>query len=369
MAHRVTAVGQTTTLHDRKVRAGQRLVIGLPHPHVDDDLRALVKEIGPAGFILFRRNVEEPAQVRELVRELKSLVDPHHPALVSIDQEGGRVQRVRAPATEWPPMRTVGRAGDHTAAVATALATELAAMGIDLDYAPVADVDSNPDNPVIGDRAFSHDPAEVARHVTTFVQAMQARGVIACAKHFPGHGDTRLDSHTHLPVVEEEIPRLRTRELVPFEAAVRAGVGAVMTAHVVFPAWDEDLPATLSPRILPTELRGRLGFGGVVFSDDLEMKAVADRWDVPTIVRLATQATVDVLLCCASPELQIAAYTALVQQQEDEPALHRATEDAVKRVHALRERFLRDRPPQPDLSVVGAPDHRVLAELVRQRGG
>lgn len=364
----VHAVGEATSLHDRKVRAGQRLVIGFAGPAVDADLRALVRELRPAGFILFARNVVEPAQVRELCRELKALSDPHRPALCSIDQEGGRVQRVRAPATAWPPMRAVGAAGDLTAAVARALARELRAMELDLDFAPVADVDSNPKNPVIGDRAFAADPDDVARHVAAFVPAMQAEGIAACAKHFPGHGDTHLDSHLELPVVEEELPRLRSRELVPFEAAIRAGVASIMSAHVVFPALDEELPATLSPRVIPSELRRRLAFDGVVFSDDLEMKAVAGRWDVPTIVRRATDATVDVLLACKEPALQVQAFEALVAAQEDDPAFERATIDAVARVQHLRERVLLPRGARPGLDVVGCPEHVALAELARQRG-
>lgn len=369
MAHRVTAVGEQTSLHDRKVRAGQRLVIGFEHPHVDDDLRYRIKEIRPAGFILFARNIESPEQVTELNRELASLVDPHFPALLSVDQEGGRVQRIRAPATVWPPMRVVGQAGDQTEAVATALAIELRAMGFNLDFAPVADVDSNPDNPVIGDRSFGRDPTEVGQHVATFTRALQAQGVIACAKHFPGHGDTKLDSHLALPVVEEELPRLMSRELVPFRHAVHAGVGSIMSAHVVFPEWDEELPATLSPHILPRLLRKELGFDGVVFSDDMEMKAVHGRWDVPTSARLATQAGIDVMLCCRDPSLQMEMFTELVRAQEDDPAMERATIDAAQRVHALRERFFTDAPPQPDLDVVGTMAHRVLAETARQRGG
>lgn len=368
MTVRVTAVGEGTSLADRKRRAGQRLVIGFEAGHVSDDLRRLIADIRPAGFILFKRNVEEPAQVRELNRELASLTDAHRPALLSVDQEGGRVQRVRDPATVWPPMRVVGQAGGMTADVAKAMAIELRAMGFNLNFAPVADVDSNPANPVIGDRSFGRDPAEVAAHMRTFIPAMQAQGVIACAKHFPGHGDTKVDSHLDLPIVEEELPTLERRERVPFGAAVQAGVGSIMTAHVVFPALDEDWPATLSTRVVPRWLRRDLAYDGVVFSDDLEMKAVAGRWDVPTIVRRATSASVDVLLCCRDPGLQLEAFEAMVRAQEEDAAFARACEDSEKRVQAMRERFLLNAPPAPTLEVVGCAEHRVLAELARQRG-
>jgi beta-N-acetylhexosaminidase len=364
---RVDALGEATSLADRKRRAGQRLLVGFEGAAVSDDLRKLVRELRPAGFVLFARNVAEPAQVRELNRELLSLSDPYTPALRCVDQEGGRVQRVRDPATEWPAMRAVGREGVHVAQIASALAAELRAMHFDLDFAPVADVDSNPNNPVIGDRSFGDQPAEVARHVASFVTALQAGGIVACAKHFPGHGDTVQDSHETLPVVEREEPQLREVELPPFRAAVEAGVGTVMTSHVVYPAFDDEQPATLSSRIVPRLLRREMGFEGVVFSDDLEMKAIAGRTSVEDQVERSTVATVDVLLACRDAELQHALFLALVHAQENDPGFHRACEDSARRVALLRERFLLDRPPPPPLSIVGTMEHRVLADLVRER--
>ncbi len=365
---RVTATGEQTSLSDRKRRAGQRLLIGLQGHAVTDELRALVREIRPAGFVLFARNVAEPGQVRELNRELAALVDPHRPALLAVDQEGGRVQRVREPATVWPPMRAVGNAHNLTSDVAAALGRELRAMGFNLNFAPVADVDSNRANPIIGDRAFSSSASEVAAHVAAFVKAQQAQGVIACAKHFPGHGDTHTDSHLALPIVEREARDLEEVELAPFRAAIAAGVGTVMTAHVVYPAWDETWPATLSPRIGQGLLRGALGFGGVVFSDDMEMKAVAGRWSVDVQVDRATRAGVDVLLACNEVALQEALFTELVYAQERDAAFERASIDAMARVDALRARHLKGGPPQPGLEVIGTGTHRDLALRVRAEG-
>ncbi len=368
MAERVLASGDQTTLADRKRRAGQRLIIGLAGPDVDDNLRALVREIQPAGFVLFARNVAEPEQVRELNRELASLVDPASPAILAVDQEGGRVQRVRHPATVWPAMRDVGRAQDHTAEVSAAMAHELRAMGFNLNFAPVADVDSNPQNPVIGDRSFGSDAGEVSRHVVAFIEAHQAAGVVACAKHFPGHGDTAVDSHFDLPMVEKEDPDLRHVELAPFVQAVRAGVGSVMSSHVVYPAWDEEWPATLSARIIPGLLRGELGYEGVVFSDDMEMKAVHGRWGVDVQVERATRAGVDVLLACKEPELQYAFFRTMVLAQERDNGHDQAAIDAVRRVDDLRKRFFLQPPPSPALDVVGDLSHKILAAMVRDRG-
>lgn len=364
------ATGDTTSLADRKKRAGQRLFIGVFGHAVDDDTRRLVAEIQPAGFVIFGRNVAEPAQVLELNRELMSLVDDHRPALISVDQEGGRVARVRSPATEFPPMRTLGRADDLvlTEQVGRAMARELRAMGFHLDFAPVGDVDSNPDNPVIGDRSFGRDPAAVSRQVAAYIRGMQGEHVIACIKHFPGHGDTDLDSHKALPVVDRPIDALRAQELPPFRAAIQAGVGTVMTSHVMFPAWDTEWPATLSPRILRPLLRRELSFDGVVFSDDMDMKAVADRWSIEVQVRQATEAGVDVLLCCNEPVRQVATFEALVQLQETSKAHEGAFVDSMRRLNALRERFLLKTGPTPALAEVGSHVHREIAERVRARG-
>src|SRR5207247_408131 len=195
---------------------------------------------------------------------------PQLPPWVSVDQEGGRVARLKAPFTEWPAMATLGRSGDVRLAerFARALAKELRAVGITLDYAPVLDIHTNPKNPVIGDRALSEKAEDVARLGAAIVAALQEERVAACGKHFPGHGDTQADSHLELPLVEHPIERLRSVEFVPFRAAIEAGVATMMTAHVFMPAIDEKRPATLSRRVVTDLLREELGFDGVLLTDD-----------------------------------------------------------------------------------------------------
>lgn len=366
----MNTVGLTTSTADRKRRAGQRLIVGLSGPSLTGDERAWIKECRPGGFILFARNVEEPAQVRELNRELAALLPVETPPIRCVDQEGGLVQRVKAPATVWPPMRFVGNVGDlrFTGQVARALARECLALGFDLDFAPVADVHSNPKNPIIGNRAFASTPEATARHVAAFVEAMQDEGCIACAKHFPGHGDTAADSHLELPVVEKEPPDLEQTELPPFRASIRAGVGTVMTAHVLYPGWDEQRPATMSTRILRDILRDRMGYDGVIVSDDLEMKAVRGRWPLEEQVRDASTATVDVFLVCKELDLQVQTFEALVRAQEEDKRQEDAAIDAVKRWNRLRERFLIGRPPQPGLDVLGCMAHQELALRARAEG-
>src|SRR4051794_13502783 len=270
---------------------GQLLIAGFDGHQVPEELRALAREFGLGGVILFARNVSEPEQVADLAFEASRLV-PDLPLWVSVDQEGGRVARLKAPFTEWPPMATLGRSGDVALAerFARALAAELKSVGITLDYAPVLDIHTNPKNPVIGDRALADKAEQVARLGAAIVRALQGEGIAACGKHFPGHGDTATDSHFELPLVEHPPERLRDTEFVPFRAAINAGVATIMTAHVLVPALDEKRPASLSRRIVHELLREELKFEGVILSDDLEMKAVAAEFEVPSAAVMAIPA-------------------------------------------------------------------------------
>ena len=313
---------------------GQLLFVGFPGTSAPDVVLARAREGRVGGVVLFRHNVESPEQARALVASLHAAAPPGTPLLVTVDQEGGRVQRLRAPWTEWPPMRRVAEQGDPaaTAALAAALARELLDLGIGLDFAPVVDVDTNPANPVIGDRSFGRTPEQVARHARAFIEALQAGGVAACAKHFPGHGDTAQDSHHELPRLDHDLARLRRVELPPFRAAIEAGVASIMTAHVLLPALDPALPATLSPAALRL-LREELGYDGVVFSDDLEMRAVADRFPIGERVLGALRAGVDALLVCHDVALWEEALCVL----EAAPAA--LLEAPLRRVAALKARF------------------------------
>ena len=246
---------------------GQLVVAGFAGVTLPVELRAIAREFDLGGVILFARNVEAPLQVAEVAYEVKQLSAV--PPWVSVDQEGGRVQRLRAPFTEWPPLASLGRCGDSKLAerFARALARELRTVGITMDYAPVLDVLTNAANPVIGDRALSEDPAEVARLGAVLIGALQAEGVAACGKHFPGHGDTSRDSHQELPVVEHDPDRLRAVELLPFRAAIEARAAAIMTAHVRYSALDEAAPATLSRTVIGDLLRDELGYDGLVVTE------------------------------------------------------------------------------------------------------
>ena len=332
-------------------------------------MRSLAREFQLGGVILFSRNIEAPEQVAELAHDVQSLATDS-PLWVSVDQEGGRVARLKAPFTEWPPMAVLGRSGDPALATrfAAALAAELKAVGITLDYAPVLDIHTNPKNPIIGDRALAETAEGAAQLGAAIVKGLQENGVAACGKHFPGHGDTSVDSHLDLPLVEHPPDRIRRVECVPFRAAIAAEVAFIMTAHLLVPSLDDEKPATLSSRIVRGMLREELGFRGVVVSDDLEMKAIAKTWTVPDAAVQAVTAGCDAFLVCSGDvDVQARALEALVHAVEDGRIAWKALEDAHTRLRHAKERFLAipvGAPKRgPDLRrVLGCDAHRRVAD-------
>lgn len=347
---------------------GQLLIGSLPSVTIPTEARSLAREFQLGGMILFARNIEAPEQVAELSHDIQQLATDQ-PLWVSVDQEGGRVARLRKPFTEWPPMATLGRSGQVALAerFATALAKELRAVGITLDYAPVLDIHTNPKNPIIGDRALDGDAEVVATFGAAIIRALQAGGVAACGKHFPGHGDTSTDSHLELPLVEHPPDRIRRVELVPFRRAVEAEAAFIMTAHVLVPSLDEERPATLSSRVVQGMLHEELGYQGVVLSDDLEMKAIAKSWSVPDAAVEAIAAGCDGLLVC-SGDLDVQARTleALVHAVEDGRLPRKRVDDALARNRRTKLRFL-TAPAKPAgakalRQVLGADDHRRVAD-------
>lgn len=346
-------------------RIGRLAIAGFAGPSVPPELRELAREFDLGGVIYFARNIEEPGQVRELSRESAALKQ-EWPLWISVDQEGGRVARLKRPFTEWPPMITLGRCGDDemTARFARALADELRAVGINLDYAPVLDVHTNPKNPVIGDRALSERAEVVARLGSRMIQALQAADVAACGKHFPGHGDTSTDSHLELPIVDQSPERIAAVELLPFRAAVAADVACIMTAHVMVPALDAARPATLSPVIVTDLLKTTMGHRGMVISDDLGMKAISESTGLGEAMVLSLLAGCDaVLLCNQTPDEQFGALEAVVKAIESGRVPMTRIDDALERQERVKHRFLgteRDQLSAP-MSRIGCEEHQNLA--------
>ncbi len=286
-------------------KIGQLMVIGFDGITMDVDLRRMITDYHIGGVILFARNVESPKQVAAMTNELqKTALESGNPGLfIAMDQEGGRVARLTEDKgfTEFPSAMAIGATGDSENAyrMASAMAAEMRAVGINVDFAPDLDVNNKPANPVIGTRSFSSDPDKVASFGAAFARGLQENGVLAFGKHFPGHGDTGTDSHIALPLVPHDRARLDATELLPFRAATDANFAGIMSAHVTFPAIDPTpgMPATLSHPVLTGLLRNELGFQGLIATDSLEMGALAENgYPPPVAATLAFEAGADLLL-------------------------------------------------------------------------
>jgi beta-N-acetylhexosaminidase len=340
----------------------QLFMVGVPGPTLDAETRAFLEEFRPGGVVLFKRNVQSATQVRRLVADLHAL-GPGVTPIVAIDHEGGRVDRLRLrPFTHFPSAAMVAATGSVRVvqAVAEAMGRELSAIGIDLDFAPVLDVWANPRNEVIADRAFGTSAPVVARMGVAAMEGLLRGGVLPCGKHFPGHGRTTGDSHKVLPRVSASRAALAKSELVPFTRAIRAGIPALMTAHVVYPALDPKVPATLSPAIATRLLRERLRFDGVLFSDDLEMQAVAGRLSPERLAPAALAAGCDMLLACQSVDAARRAIAGLEDAVERGTIPPARVLQAIGRVQALRARIPK-RTADPRL---GWPAHARLARRI-----
>ncbi len=281
-----------------RVAAGRLVMIDLPGPDLDAESVARIKRYGVTGVCLFGRNIQSEDQLRGLCESLRVVMGPD--ALIGIDQEGGGVIRTRT--MPYPPSAmSLGAANDAEMArsVGAATARGLKSMGVNWNFAPVLDVNNNASNPVIGDRSFGQDPDLVARMGLAWSEGSKAEGVATCVKHFPGHGDTLVDSHYGLPSVDKSMDELMALELLPFRRAAEAGVPCVMTSHIVFPALDPDRPATLSKPILTGLLREQFGFDGVICTDAMDMQAISGRYGRGEAALMALEAGADLVMAIA----------------------------------------------------------------------
>ncbi len=347
---------------------GQLFMIGFDGTTVSADLAAFIREYKPGGIILFSRNLESIAQIVELTSDLQHC-SPHSPLLISIDQEGGRVSRLPKDFTIFPPCEVLGqcRSSELAYAAAATTATELKAVGINMNMSPVLDVNSNPANPVIGDRAFGTTPDVVAELGLATVGGLQDNRVVACGKHFPGHGDTNSDSHKELPIVTAPRERLEHIEFPPFRRAVANGVATMMTAHVLYQALDEKRPATLSPTIIGRFLREELHYDGVVLTDDLEMHAIIDHYGIGDATIQAIQAGCDMPLICKDRNRIITAMNAVDKAVADADISAGRLAQSLARIRRVKERFLL--PYRPVMIsdaklVVGCRSHKALLRSI-----
>jgi len=284
-------------LPEPELIAGQMILAGLRENQLNQDYKKLLSNGHISGLVLFPKNPITKEELKKLTQEIYSL-SKNYPPLIAIDQEGGRVSRLKAPFTQFPPMRAIGEKNDEGLAfeIGKTLGKELKEVGINLNFAPVMDLDLNPKNQVIGDRAFHSDPEIVAKLGSAMIRGMKAQKLLTCAKHFPGHGASKEDSHLELPTVDIDKKMLFERELIPFKKAIDEGVDSIMLGHLLYPKIDKYHPSSLSEKFINKILREELGFQGVVFTDSLEMSAL-DTIPMPDRAFMAIRAGADIVLC------------------------------------------------------------------------
>jgi beta-N-acetylhexosaminidase len=349
---------------------GQLLIGGFDGLTLPPQAAAALEGGRLGGVVLFRRNVDTLPQLVALTGSIHAAAAPL-PPWVAVDQEGGPVRRITEAvgATPIPSMRRLGQTYDLdlVAKLSEVIASELSVLGFNLNFAPVLDVDTNPQNPIIAARAFSSDPDQVARMAGAFFVGHLIAGVAACGKHFPGHGDTSVDSHAQLPVLMHSLERLEAVEWAPFRRLIAGGLDMVMAGHLLLPALDAVSPATLSEAVLTGILRERLKFEGVIISDDLEMAAVADRYAIEEMVTQGLRAGLDVCLICRRPALWEAAHRQLLRlgeaSQEDRDRILRAAARVRRAKAATFDLGCRWRPGDW-ASVVGCDAHRAVVAQV-----
>ena len=351
---------------------GQKLLLAFTGREPSPQIISALKAYRPAGVTLFRiLNIDHPAQVRRLTGDLQRLAqDLGLPLLlIAADQEGGQLMSIGEGTTPLPGNMALGAAGSTELArkAGAVLGQELAAMGVNVNYAPVCDVNINPLNPVIGIRSFGEDPAAVARLAWAMIEGIQSKGVAATAKHFPGHGNTDGDSHHGLPSVPHNLERLNQVDFPPFQAAINADVKMIMTAHLALPAIDgaDAPPATLSHNILNGLLRGSLGFKGVIVTDAMDMKAIRQGEALGEDTQRAVIAGADLLLLTSDPDDQRRVYENLLTALRLDKLDRKGVTHSIERILSLK-RWL-TRKSQPDLSVVGCAAHQTVADEIAER--
>lgn len=351
---------------------GQHLIIGLSGLSLTSEEREFIIENNIGGVVLFSRNVKDPKQLHELCTELQSLrhqmVDKA-PLFISIDMEGGRVARLKEPFTLWPPLKKIGDIDNSTLSFhfSHCLGAELNAVGINLDYAPCVDVLTNPKNTVIGDRAVSTDFNMVSKHASALVRGLIKSQVIACVKHFPGHGNTLLDSHEALPIEELDYARLDQVELQPFKKAFRSRVEVCMMSHILYPKIDPDFPASLSEIMIQKVLKGNCRYRGLVITDDLGMKALTNKFTTEEIAIQALKAGNDILLYCNEPGAPMRAMDALLDATANGPLNKETLEVGYKKILQLKFDKIKNPDPMPlqdALEVISSEHHKKLAEAI-----
>lgn len=320
-------------------RIGQLVIVGFEGHAIDDNTKNMIENQHVGGLILFARNVESPGQLLSLMNSLKSTNSKNKvPLFVSVDEEGGRVSRMPAELKKLPRNDAIGKInnGDFSYKIGNILAEETRSFGFNMNFAPVLDINSNPQNPVIGDRSFGSNTQIVNKLGVQTMKGIQAGGVIPVVKHFPGHGDTGVDSHVGLPVVDKDIEELKSFELVPFNEAIWNQADAVMIAHILMNKIDPQSPASLSKTIITDILRKQLNFSGVVITDDLTMGAIVKNYSIADAAVKAVNAGSDILLVCHGYDNELAVIDTLKKAVQNGGITEERVNESVYRILKLK---------------------------------
>jgi len=352
---------------------GQLLFIGLQGPELSSEETQFITKNNIGGVILFERNVESAKQLHKLCYDIQGLRQKQTdkaPLFISMDMEGGRVARLKAPFTQWPPLQKLGQIDSSSLAFKMALhmGQELNAVGINLNFAPCVDVLTNPNNQVIGDRALGNDPEHVAKYASALVRGYIKSGIMPCAKHFPGHGNTLADSHEELPVDHADLERLRQVEFLPFKKVFRARLDLVMTAHILFPEVDPDFPVTLSEKFLNEIMKEEFRYRNLIISDDLGMKALTSNYSKEEIPVQALRAGCHQLLFCNDFEAPHIALDSIEKAITDKKLSSIDVQENYVQTMQLKKRSLSaDIKPFDEVSsMIGHPDHVKIANAIRE---
>lgn len=327
-----------------KEKLGQLFMVGFDTTEIDNNIIKLISEYKCGNIVLFARNIKSGKQLLDLNQKLQKMIQKETgiPAFISIDQEGGMVTRVFKDMAFYPGSMAISATDNPNYAyeIGKMMGQELKALGINYNLAPVLDVNNNPKNPVIGVRSYSDDKEVVSLYGTNFIKGMQEMGVIATAKHFPGHGDTSLDSHLALASVPHDKKRLEEVELYPFKKAIKANIASIMTAHVLFPAYENNnLPATLSYNVLTELLRNKLGFKGLICTDSMTMKAVYETFGIEKSIPLTVNAGADLICLPHTIEVQTLAYKTLENKVLSGEISEERINESVKRILSYKEKY------------------------------
>jgi beta-N-acetylhexosaminidase len=351
---------------------GQLMIIGIAGESLTADEKSFIVENNIGGIILMGRNCKEPKQIHALCSEIQSLrhkMEDRAPLFIGVDMEGGRVHRLKEPFTKWPALKKLGDLDNSTVTFhfANKMGMELKAAGFNLDFAPSVDVLTNPTNTAIGDRALSSDYKMVDKHASALVRGYIKAEIITCAKHFPGHGNTVVDSHFELPIEQADLKRLQDVEMVPFKKAIKSRVDFLMMSHVMFPNVDKDNPVTFSSHFIQDIVRKDLRFKGLIISDDLDMKAMTNKWSKEEIPVKALKAGIEVLLYCNEPDSPVRAIEG-VTEAVAQGVLDKNYLESVRRkiLDFKKEKLAQPEPMSWDEAVklIGHPDHLKLAAAI-----